>query len=81
MIGPILVSILVIRLTYHVFSDSATPGKLNVLLNIYKDSSVYYRIGDNSFKNLEPKFVVLSKKNQATVIETSPSNNIISGKV
>lgn len=50
-------------------------------LSTYKDSSVYYRAGDNSSENLEPTFVTISKANQATVNEASSKNYIINGKI
>lgn len=76
-----MLGVMVMKSTYKLFSDSATPPGLNVSLSTYKDSSVYYRAGDKSFKNLEPKFVAISKTNQATVNEALPENNIITGKI
>lgn len=69
------------RATYKLFNDSAMSHGLNLSLSTYEDSSVYYRAGDKSFKNLEPKFVAISEKNQATVKEAPLENNIISGKI
>lgn len=54
---------------------------LDVSLSTYADSRVYYRAGDKSIQNLEPKFVSISKTNKATVTEALPENNIISGKI
>lgn len=69
------------KLTYYIIRNSAIPKKINISLSTYKDSNVYYRAGDKSFKNLEPTFVALSKKSQASVIETSSKNNTINGKI
>lgn len=49
-------------------------------LSIYKDSSVYYRAGDKSPKNLEPRFVAISRAHNSIVNETSSENYIIDGK-
>lgn len=54
---------------------------MNLSLSSYKDTDVYYRAGDNSSKNLEPKFVAISKKNKANVNEASSTNNITNGKI
>lgn len=75
-----MLGLLVMRTTYKLFNDSAISQGLNMSLSTYKDSSVYYRAGDKSYKNLKPKFVAISKKNQATIKEASPENNIINGK-
>jgi len=67
--------------TNYVINQTVVSQGLNISLSTYKDSSVYYRAGDNSPENLEPTFVALSKTNKATVNETSSENNIISGKI
>lgn len=67
--------------TYASFDNSEVSQGLNLSLSTYKDSSVYYRVGDYSSQNLEPYFVDISKKNQATVSEASPKNYIINGKL
>lgn len=66
--------------TYSLLSADTSPP-LNLSLNTYKGSSVYYRAGDNSYQNLEPTFVTISKNNQANVGETSSKNNIINGEI
>ncbi|KAL5235297.1 hypothetical protein ACI65C_002707 [Semiaphis heraclei] len=76
-IGPILLGLLVMKSTNFIINQSVVSQGLNMSLSTYKDSNVYYRAGDNSFENLEPLFVAISKKNQATVNETSSENNII----
>lgn len=80
-IGPILLGLLVMKSTNFIINQSVVSQGLNMSLSTYKDSNVYYRAGDNSFENLEPLFVAISKKNQATVNETSSENNIINGKI
>lgn len=60
--------------------DSEFNG-LEMSLSIYKDRSVYYRAGDNSFENLESTFVSISKTHKSTVIEVSSENNITNGKI
>lgn len=77
--GSILLGIFTIKSSNELFSVSHIPQGLNLSLQTYMDSSVYYRAGDNSAKNLEPKFVALSKKYHATVKEAPSSNNIIQG--
>uniref|UniRef100_A0A2S2QYG5 ATP-binding cassette sub-family A member 3 n=1 Tax=Sipha flava TaxID=143950 RepID=A0A2S2QYG5_9HEMI len=76
-IGPILLGILVIRSTYSLFKVSSGPLGLNLSLSSYMNTDVYYRAGDQSSKNLESKFVTISKKNKANVIEAPSTNNII----
>lgn len=67
--------------TNELFKTSGPIKGLDMSLNTYEGSSVYYRAGDNSSSNLEPKFVALSKKNQATVTEAPSNNYIINGIV
>lgn len=55
--------------------------ELEMSLSIYKDSSVYYRAGDNYPGNLEPTFVAISKVHKSTVNEASSTNIIIDGKI
>lgn len=69
-----------IKSTNEFFSVSNLPRGLDMSLRTYMDSSVYYRAGDNSANNLEPKFVALSKTNRAIVKEAPSTNNIIHGK-
>ncbi|XP_060852919.1 phospholipid-transporting ATPase ABCA3-like isoform X2 [Rhopalosiphum padi] len=76
-IGPILLGLLIIKSTSYLVNQSVVSQALNISLSTYKDSSVYYRAGDNSSENLEPMFVAISKLNKATVNETSSENNII----
>ncbi|XP_025190796.1 ATP-binding cassette sub-family A member 3-like isoform X2 [Melanaphis sacchari] len=76
-IGPILLGLLVMNSTSYLINQSAVSQGLNMSLSTYKDSSVYYRAGDNSSENLEPIFVALSRLNKATVNETSSESNII----
>lgn len=66
--------------TNSLFGGSENPQALDMSLSTYKDSSVYYRAGDNSFENLKPNFVSISIKNQATVNEASQNSYIINGK-
>lgn len=66
--------------TNSLFGGSENPQALNMSLSTYKDSSVYYRAGDTSFKNLNPNFINISIKNQATVSEASQNSYIINGK-
>lgn len=79
-IGPILLGLLVMQSTNYLINQTVVSHELNLSLSTYKDSSVYYRAGDNSPENLEPTFVAISKTNKATVKETSSENNIIDGK-
>lgn len=74
-----MLTILTINSTYNLFSISESPRGLNLALSTYKDSTVYYRAGDLLPENLEPTFVNISRANQATVIESSSSSNIING--
>jgi len=67
--------------TNYVINQSVVSQGLNMSLSTYKNSEVYYRAGDTSSGNLEPLFVAISKKNKATVNETSSKNNIINGKM
>ncbi|XP_026811930.1 ATP-binding cassette sub-family A member 3-like isoform X2 [Rhopalosiphum maidis] len=76
-IGPILLGLLITRTSSYLVNQSVVSQALNISLSTYKDSSVYYRAGDNSSENLEPMFVAISKLNKATVNETSSENNII----
>lgn len=77
--GSILLGILTIKVTNGLFDSASIPRGLNLSLSTYEDSSVFYRAGDHNIKNLEPNFVAISKKNQATVKEGSKYNNIING--
>jgi len=70
-----------IKSTNILVNQSVVSQALNISLSTYKDSSVYYRVGDNSSENLEPIFVAISKLNKATVNEISSGNNIINGKI
>lgn len=81
MIVPVILAVLVMNSTYELFSDDVASREFNVTLSTYKESSVYYRIGDNSLKNLGPKFIDISKKNQAIVNVASPKSYIINGKI
>lgn len=82
MIGLVTFSIFYMLYNEVFFNDSNISQKLNVSLNTYKNSSVFYRVvGDSSTKNLGPKFVAISKKNQANVNVTSSNNTLISGKI
>ncbi|XP_026821418.1 ATP-binding cassette sub-family A member 3-like [Rhopalosiphum maidis] len=74
---PILLGLLVMKFTNSMMNDSYVSHGLKISLSTYKDSSAYYRAGDNSPQNLEPTFVAISKKNKATVSEISSENNII----
>ncbi|XP_060873175.1 phospholipid-transporting ATPase ABCA3-like isoform X2 [Metopolophium dirhodum] len=76
-IGPILLGLLIMKSTNYLINQTVVSHELNLSLSTYKDSSVYYRAGDNSLENLEPTFVAISKTNKATVKETSSENNII----
>lgn len=76
-----MIGILTIKSTNTLINYADVPSSLNISLSHYKDSNVFYRAGDNSSTNLEPVFVVLSKKNQATVREIPPTNYIINGKI
>jgi len=69
------------QLTNNLINQFDVSKGLKMSLSTYKDSSVYYRAGDKSSENLEPTFVAISKKNKATVNETSSENNIIDGKI
>lgn len=80
-IVPILLGILTIRSTYTLFTVPSSPRGLNLSLSSYMNTDVYYRAGDKSSKNLEPKFVAISKKNKANVIEAPSTNNIINGEI
>lgn len=80
-LGSVLVGILTIKSINTLINYSDIPSSLNISLSHYDDSNVYYRAGDNSSTNLKPVFVVLSKKNQATVKEIPPTNYIINGKI
>jgi len=62
-------------------NDPSVSKGLNISLSTYDNSIVYYRAGDNYPENLESTFVAISKKNKATVNETSSENNIINGKI
>lgn len=70
-----------IRATNNIIYVSGISEKILLSLSTYKDSSVYYRAGDNSFENLEPIFVNISKENHAIVNEASSENYIINGKM
>jgi len=72
--------LLVMKFTNTIIISSNVSHGLKISLSTYKDSSAYYRVGDNSPENLEPTFVAISKKNKATVNEISSENNIINGK-
>eukprot|EP00102_Acyrthosiphon_pisum_P016671 XP_008187710.2 PREDICTED: ATP-binding cassette sub-family A member 1-like [Acyrthosiphon pisum] len=76
-VGPILLGLLTMKLTNNSIGESIVSKGLKISLSTYKDSSVYYRAGDNSPENLEPTFVTISKKNKAIVNEVSSENNII----
>lgn len=80
-LGSVLVGILTIKSTNTLINYSNIPSSLNISLSHYDDSNVCYRAGDNSSTNLKPVFVVLSKKNQATVKEIPSKNYIINGKI
>lgn len=77
----LMLCILTIKITNNLFSDSTTnnPQRLNVSLNTYKGSNIYYRAGDDSHENLASNFAFVSKKNNATVNKLSPMNYIING--
>ncbi|KAF0758973.1 ATP-binding cassette sub-family A member 3-like [Aphis craccivora] len=76
-IGPILFGVLVTKTTNSLINDPSVSKGLNISLSTYDNSIVYYRAGDNYPENLESTFVAISKKNKATVNETSSENNII----
>jgi len=80
-LGSIFFGILTVKSTSDLFNYSDIPPSLDITLSIYKDCSVFYRAGDNSTKNLEPKFVAISKKNQCIVSQTPSTSNIINGKI
>jgi len=67
--------------TNSLINVSQISQKILLSLSTYKDSSVYYRAGDNSPENLESTFVRISKDNQATVNEASSKNYIINGTI
>jgi len=67
--------------TNYLINQNIVSQGLNISLSTYKDSSVYYRAGDDSPENLEPTFVAISKANKATVNEVSSKNNIINGNI
>lgn len=69
------------QLTNNLINQFDESKGLKMSLSTYKDSSVYYRAGDDSPENLEPIFVTISKTNKATVNEISSENNIIHGKI
>lgn len=69
------------RTTNKSIYHSVVSKSLEISLSTYKDSSVYYRAGDNFPENLKPIFVAISKTNKATVNEISSENNIINGNI
>ncbi|XP_050431314.1 phospholipid-transporting ATPase ABCA3-like isoform X2 [Adelges cooleyi] len=74
---PVLTTIFTMQSTYDLFEASKIQEGLNLVLSAYKDSNVYYRIGDDSSNSLESRFADISKMNQATVHEIPSSHNLI----
>lgn len=77
---PISFGLLIIYIYYY-FHIYEVPKAIDLSLNIYRDSNVYFRAGDNSSENLKPIFVAIAKEKQYTVNEALPENNIIDGNI
>lgn len=77
-----ILTIQITNLKFKFLDENKDENKvLEMSLNIYKNSNVYYRTGKYSDNNLEPIFVSISKRHQSVVYEESSENDtIINGK-